>query len=85
MNSYLKYALFFLGGAVAGAAVTTAVSRGKLNFKPIAADLVSRGMDVKDAVCGAVEKMKENAEDLVAEAREAQSRRQAAAAAGEAE
>lgn len=37
-----------------------AVSRGKLDIKPLAADLLSRGMDVKDAVLAKVETVKEN-------------------------
>ncbi len=55
-----------------------AVSRGKLDIKPLAADLLSRGMDVKDAVLAKVETVKENVDDMVAEAREASEKRKEA-------
>ena len=50
MNENMKYGLFFLGGLALGAIGAVAVSKGKLDLKPMAADLLSRGMDVKDAV-----------------------------------
>ena len=52
MNENMKYGLFFLGGLALGAIGAVAVSKGKLDLKPVAADLLSRGMDVKDAVLG---------------------------------
>lgn len=75
MNEGVKYGLFFLGGIALGALGTVAVSRGKLNLKPAAADLISRGLDVKDAVLAKVETVKENMEDLLAEAHDASERR----------
>ena len=75
MNSVLKYGLVFLGGLVVGALGTAAVRRGSLDLKPLATDLISRGMDVKDAIAGAVEKVKEDAQDLMAEARASQAQR----------
>ena len=42
MNENLKYGLFFLGGAALGAIGAVAVSRGKLDLKPFAAELVTR-------------------------------------------
>lgn len=77
MNTYLKYALIALGGIIVGAAGAIAISRGKINLKPYAANIISRGMDVKDAVNGCVERIKEDAEDLVAEAKEMKSAREA--------
>ena len=55
MNENMKYGLFFLGGLALGAIGAVAVSKGKLDLKPVAADLLSRGMDVKDAVLAKVE------------------------------
>ncbi len=71
MNENMKYGLFFLGGLALGVIGAVAVSRGKLDIKPLAADLLSRGMDVKDAVLAKVETVKEN----VTEAREASEKR----------
>jgi len=44
----------------------------------MAADLLSRGMDVKDAVKSKVEAVKEDFEDLAAEARQASDQRKEA-------
>ncbi len=78
MNENLKYGLFFLGGIALGAIGAVAVSRGKLDVKPLAADLLSRGMDVKDALARKVATVKEDMEDLAAEARAAQKQRKGA-------
>ena len=78
MNSGSKFGLFFLGGIALGALGAVALSKGKLNLKPVAADLISRGMDVKDALMSKVEAVKEDMEDLAAEARQASEKRKAA-------
>lgn len=78
MNETFKYGLFFLGGVALGAIGAVAVSRGKLDVKPLAADLLSRGMDVKDALARKVAAVKEDMEDLAAEARAAQEQRKGA-------
>lgn len=52
MNENLKFGLYFLGGLAVGALGAVAVSRGSVNIKPVAADLLSRGMDMKDTVMG---------------------------------
>ena len=78
MNSGIKFGLFFLGGISLGALGAVALSKGKLNLKPVAADLISRGMDVKDALMSKVEAVKEDMEDLAAEARQASEKRKAA-------
>ena len=78
MNSGIKFGLFFLGGIALGALGAVALSKGKLNLKPVAADLISRGMDVKDALMSKVEAVKEDMEDLAAEARHASEKRKAA-------
>ena len=80
MNNGLKYGLLFLGGLALGVVGTVAVTRGKLDLKPLATDLVSRGMDMKDAIMSKVEAVKEDMEDLAAEARQAADKRKAEAA-----
>lgn len=80
MNNGLKYGLFFLGGLALGVVGTVAVTRGKLDLTPLATDLVSRGMDMKDAIMSKVEAVKEDMEDLAAEARQAADKRKAEAA-----
>ena len=78
MNENLKYGLFFLGGVALGALGAVAVSKGKLDIKPLATDLLSRGMDVKAAMMAKVETAKENMDDMVAEARNAAEQRREA-------
>lgn len=78
MNETLKYGLFFLGGVALGALGTVAVSRGKLDVKPLAADLLSRGMDVKEALMARADAVRENMEDMLAEARAVSEQRKAA-------
>ncbi|WP_295638225.1 DUF6110 family protein [uncultured Mailhella sp.] len=75
MNENFKYGLFFLGGVALGAIGAVAVSRGKLDLKPFATELVSRGLDAKDALMAKAETMRENMEDLVAEAEAASEKR----------
>ncbi|MBE6442194.1 MAG: hypothetical protein J6N67_01930 [Desulfovibrio sp.] len=75
MNEGMKYGLWFLGGVAVGVLGAVAVSRGKLDFKPLATDLLSRGIDVKDALLSKVEALKEDVEDLTAEARQAAEKR----------
>ena len=77
MNENLKYGLFFLGGAALGASGAVAVSRGKLDLKPFAAELVSRGLDVRDALLAKAETVRENMEDVVAEAQAVSEQRRA--------
>ena len=78
MNENLKYGLFFLGGIALGALGTVAVSRGKLDIKPLATDLLSRGLDVKDALMAKADVVRENMEDMVAEAHAVSEQRKAA-------
>ena len=75
MNNYMKYGLIFLGGVAVGAVGAVAVSRGKLDIKPFAAELLSRGMDVRDAVMAKADAVREDVEDMVAEARAAADQR----------
>ena len=84
MNSGFKCGLWFLGGLIVGAVGVAAVNRGKVDFKPLATDLISRGIDVKDALLTKVEALKEDVEDLTAEARLASEKRKAGKDADEA-
>ena len=77
MNENIKYGLFFLGGVALGAMGAVAVSRGKLDIKPFATELVSRGLDIKDNLMAKAETVRENMEDLVAEAHAASEQRKA--------
>ncbi|HJA78323.1 hypothetical protein [uncultured Desulfovibrio sp.] len=69
MNSFIKYGLVFLGGLAVGLLGASAARRGSLNLKPLATDLISRGLDVKDALLSKVEAVREDMQDLAAEAR----------------
>ena len=82
MNDGLKLGLAFLGGVLLGTLGAVALSRGKLDIKPVAADLLSRGIDVKDAIMGKVDALKEDVADLAAEAREASDKLKEAKVAG---
>ncbi len=68
MNTTTKCGLFFLGGLVVGALGAVAISRGRLDIKPLASDLVSGGMQLRDKVMAGVESVREDIEDVVAEA-----------------
>jgi site-specific DNA-adenine methylase len=78
----LKYALIFAGGVAVGVWGAKAVSDGKIDFRPLATTLVSRGMDVKEALLNKMETLKEDVEDLAAEARLAAEKRKDAPEAG---
>lgn len=77
MNDYVKYGLFFAGGLALGLLATAALSRN--GVKPLATDLLSRGLDLKDAVMGKVDTLREGAQDLLAEAQQAAEQRREAA------
>lgn len=84
MNNGFKCGLWLLGGLVIGAVGVAALSRSKVDFKPLATDLISRGLDVKDALLTKVEALKEDVEDLTAEARLASEKRKTGKDAAEA-
>ncbi len=65
-NSKLIWAL--LGGVVIGAVGATTLKRGKL--KPGMTRLMSYGYDLKDCLVEECETLKENVEDMAAEAKE---------------
>lgn len=64
-----RYALYFLGGLAVGVVGAAALSKCNIEVKPIATGLLSKTMDIKDAVVAKLEIAKENLEDVVAEAR----------------
>ena len=73
MSDGTKLLLAFLGGAMAGAAGLAALNRNKLDFghvKPMLTDLMGKGMVMKDAVMTKVEALKEDIEDMAADARD---------------
>ncbi len=73
MNGFVKFGLVFLGGLVLGAVAKQAASCNGL--RPAAADLLSKGLDLKDSLMAKVETLKENVEDIVAEAQNASEKR----------
>ena len=86
MNQNVKYGLFFLGGVALGALGAVAIARGKLDVKPLATSLLSSGLDLRDKALAAVESVKEDIADVVAEAQvKSQEKREAAEAAEAAE
>lgn len=68
MTNTTKYGLFFLGGVVVGAVGAVVATRGKLDVKPLATDLLAGGMELKEKAMGAFEAAKEDVADAVAEA-----------------
>ncbi len=78
-NDYVKFGLFFLGGVALGALGAVAVTKGDVKIKPLVADALSRGLEIKDALLAKVETVKEDVDDMVAEARQAAEDRKVAA------
>lgn len=83
MNETTKYGLAFLGGVLVGALGAVAITRGKLDVKPLAADLLAGGMNLRDKAMNAVESVKEDLADVVAEAQVKAQEKNAAAAEAE--
>lgn len=73
MSSGAKMFLWFLAGTAAGAAGISYLNRNRMDFshlRPIGANLLATGINLKDKVLARVEEMKEDFEDMAAEARE---------------
>lgn len=69
MNTGTKVTLAFLGGAVAGAAALALLNRGKLDLeylKPVASELVNKGMELKETICAKMDAVKEEIENFAA-------------------
>lgn len=80
MNTNSKGALLFVGGAALGALAVYALTRGDSSLKPLLADVMAGGLNLKDKLMGVVDQAKENMEDLMAEAEHARKSREATAA-----
>lgn len=73
MSSGVKMFLWFAAGAAAGAAGITYLNRNKMDFsymKPMCTNLLSKGINLKDTVVSKVSEMKEDFDDMAAEARD---------------
>lgn len=73
MNNGTKLILAFLGGVIVGVAGLAALGRNRLNIekvKPWMTGLMGKGLVMKDAVMSRVESVKEDLEDMAAEARD---------------
>lgn len=71
MNGWIKWGLVFTGGVALGALGAVAVSKGKINLRPLARDIVAGGMELKEKMASVMEVAKEHFEDIVAEAADA--------------
>jgi len=80
MNLNSKDALLFVGGVTVGALAVYALTRSNPNLKPLLADVMAGGLNLKDKLMGVVDQAKENMEDLMAEAEHARKGREAAPA-----
>ena len=73
MSGGVKIFLAFLGGAAAGAAGLAYLNRNRLDFsylKPIATDYMAKGLNLKDQMMRKMSAVKEDFEDMAAEARD---------------
>lgn len=73
MSTGSKMFLWFLAGTVAGAAGISYLNRNRMDFshmKPFCTDLLAKGINLKDSVASKVSEMKEDFEDMAAEARD---------------
>lgn len=85
MNETTKYGLIFAGGVIVGALGAVALTRGKLDVKPLATNLLSTGIDLKEKLMAGVDGVREDLADVMAEAEvKSQERRAAKEAAAEA-
>lgn len=73
MSGEAKIFWAFLGGAIAGAAGLAYLNRNRLDFsymKPIATDYMAKGLNLKDQMMRKMSAVKEDFEDMAAEARD---------------
>lgn len=75
MSEGYQRGLYLAGGIALGVVAAALLGREKGRLRPAAADLLSRGLDVKDRALMMAETAKEQIEDIVAEAQDIQSRR----------
>lgn len=79
MGEYNRNGMFMIGGVVLGMVAAAVLGQQKSRLRPAVASLISHGLDVKDSAVTAVETVKEQAEDLFAEAEDIRQKRVAAA------
>ena len=73
MSGGAKIFWAFLGGAITGAAGLAYLNRNRLDFsymKPIATDYMAKGLNLKDQMMRKMSAVKEDFEDMAAEARD---------------
>lgn len=73
MSSGSKMLLWFIAGAAAGAVGISCLNRNKMDFsrmKPFCTDLLTKGMNFKDSITAKMSEMKEDFDDMAAEARD---------------
>lgn len=73
MSTGTRMFLWFIGGAVTGAAAISYLNRNKMDFshmKPICTNLLTKGISLKDSIVTRYGEMKEDFDDMAAEARD---------------
>lgn len=73
MSSGTKMFLWFLGGAVTGAAAISYLNHNRMDFshlKPFCTNLMAKGITLKDNLATRYGEMKEDFDDMAAEARD---------------
>jgi hypothetical protein len=68
-GNWWKYGLAIGGGVALGAIGVMLLSKGKIDLKKCAATVLSQGFDLKEKAAEVMETVKENIDDLTAEAR----------------
>ena len=80
MGYYNRSGMYMIGGVVLGMLTAAVLGQQKNRVRPAVAGLISRGLDAKDQAVSAVEVVKEQAEDLIAEADDMRQKRASGAA-----
>lgn len=75
-GNWWKYGLAVGGGVALGAVGAMLLSRNNIDLKKAAATVLSHGMTLKDKASTIVETAKENMDDLAAEARDINEKRE---------
>lgn len=75
-GNFWKYGLALGAGVAIGAAGAVLLSRGKIDLKKTAATILSHGMEFKEQAASMLENARENLDDITAEAKTEQARRQ---------
>ena len=78
-GNWWRYGLALGAGVVVGALGAMVLSRGSIDLKKFASNVVSHGMDLKEKAAGMVETARENMDAIAAEARQMREKRDASA------